>query len=80
METEKLPEVRLECLDEKSAQWVIDRCNEAPKAGRNNRGRREGKTVIITYADFRWPYDIAEMAEAEGMAADAEIAAVYACL
>lgn len=82
METEKLPEVRLDCFDEKSAQWIVDYVEEnVPDRRRgSNAIRREGPTVVITYTDKRWPYDITEMAEAEGLAGDREMGAVYACL
>lgn len=82
METEKLPEVRLECFDEASAQWIIDYVDEnVPDERRgSNSVRREESTVIITYSHYRWPYDITEMAEAEGLAGDHQMAAVYACL
>lgn len=81
MELEKLPEVRLECLDEASAEEVIRRCEEVPpeRRGRNS-VRREGSTVIITYTTKMWPYDIADMAGEEGWAGDSESAAVFACL
>lgn len=82
MATKKLPEVRLECLDGKSAQWIIDYVDQNVPAGRRgvNAVRRENSTVVITYINKMWPYDIAEMAEKEKLAGDSECAAVYACL
>lgn len=81
METEKLPEVRLECLDEVSAVEVVRRAEEVPVERRgDNHVRREGSTVIITYTNKMWPYNIADMAGELGLAGDAESAAVFACL
>ena len=81
METEKLPEVTLECLDEVSAVEVVRRAEEVPAEQRgNNHIRREGSTVIITYTNKMWPYNIADMAGELGLAGDAESAAVFACL
>lgn len=81
METEKLPEVWLECFNEESAQKIIDFCNAVPpeRKGRNS-ARREGSFVTITYTNKMWPYDIAEMAEAENLASDDRTAEVYGCL
>lgn len=82
MATEELPEVRLECFDEKSAQWIVDYViREVPASRRGRNGvRLDGSTVIITYDNKMWPYDIASMAEAENLADDSRVAAVYACL
>jgi hypothetical protein len=81
MEGEKLPEVRLVCLDEESAKQVIQKAEEVPPERRGrNYVRREGATVIITYTHKMWPYDIADMAGELGLAGDAESAAVFACL
>lgn len=81
METEKLPEVRLECLDEVSAVEVVRRAEEVSVERRgDNHVRREGSTVIITYTNKMWPYNIADMAGELGLAGDAESAAVFACL
>lgn len=81
METEGLPEVKLECLDEASAVEVMRRAEEVPASRRNNNHvRRDGSTIIIAYTDKMWPYDIADMAGELGLAGDAESAAVFACL
>ena len=81
METEKLLEVRLTCLGDQEAQEVIDRCNEVPPGRRRkNAVRREGSTVIISYLDKRWPFDIADMAGELGLASDGESARVIAQL
>lgn len=81
MEGEKLPEVRLECLDEESAKKVMEKVEQVPAARRGqNYARREGSTVVITYTNKMWPYDLADMAGEEGWAGDAESAAVFACL
>lgn len=81
MATEKLPEVVLECLDDASAEEVMRRAGEVPVERRgNNHIRREGSTIIITYTNKMWPYDIADMAGELGLAGDAESAAVFACL
>lgn len=75
-----LPTVRLRCLSEEAAQEVVDRCQAAPRPGRHNRARRDGDSVIITYANKLWPYNIAEMAKELGLASDSEAARVLACL
>lgn len=82
MGPKELPQVRLECFDEASAQWILDYVDENVPAERRgpNAVRRDGSTVIITYSNYRWPYDIAEMAEAEGLAGDKQIGSVFACL
>lgn len=81
MEGEKLPEVRLVCLDEESAKTVIEKAEEVPQERRGrNSVRRDGATVIITYTNKMWPYDLADMAGDMGLAGDAESAAVFACL
>lgn len=81
METEGLPEVTLECLDEASAMEVMRRAEEVPEDRRGrNYVRREGKSIILTYTNKMWPYDIADMAGELGLAGDAESAAVFACL
>lgn len=82
MEGEKLPEVRLVCLDEESAKEVMRLIEEARKGknDRSNTAAREGDTIVITYFDKRWPYDIADMAGDLGLAGDAESAEVFACL
>jgi hypothetical protein len=81
VELEKLPEVRLECLDEKSAMEVIRLCEEVPEKRRGkNSVRREGNIVVITYNNKMWPYDIADMAGELELAGDAEAAQVFACI
>ncbi|MGH8967756.1 MAG: hypothetical protein ACRDXB_20875 [Actinomycetes bacterium] len=81
MEGEKLPEVRLVCLDEEAAEKVMEHVREVPEARRgNNHARREGATVVITYTNKMWPYDLADMAGELGLAGDSESAAVFACL
>lgn len=81
MELEKLPEVRLECLDEESAEEIIRLCGEVPPRRRGrNAVRREGNVVVITYTTKMWPYDIADMAGDMKLAGDRETAAVFACL
>lgn len=81
MEAEELPEVRLVCLDEESAKEVIEKAETVPAERRGqNYVRREGATVIITYTNKMWPYDLADMAGELGLAGDAESAAVFACL
>lgn len=81
MEGEKLPEVRLVCLDEESAKKVVRRAEEVPAERRGkNSVQRDGDTVVITYTNKMWPYDLADMAGDLGLAGDAESAAVFACL
>jgi hypothetical protein len=81
MEGEKLPEVRLVCLDEESAKQVMEKAEEVPQERRGrNYVRREGATVVITYTNKMWPYDLADMAGGLGLAGDSESAAVFACL
>lgn len=81
MEGEKLPEVRLVCLDEESAKEVVRRAEEVPAERRGkNSVQRDGDTVVITYTNKMWPYDLADMAGELGLAGDAESAAVFACL
>ncbi|WGV35826.1 hypothetical protein SEA_FRANKENWEENIE_137 [Streptomyces phage Frankenweenie] len=81
MEGEKLPEVRLVCLDEESAKEVVRRAEEVPAERRGkNSVQRDGDTVVITYTNKMWPYDLADMAGDLGLAGDAESAAVFACL
>jgi|EndMetStandDraft_3_1072993.scaffolds.fasta_scaffold286444_2 hypothetical protein len=81
MEGENLPEVRLECLDEEAAEKVMEHVRGVPEARRgNNHARREGATIVITYTNKMWPYDLADMAGELGLAGDAESAAVFACL
>lgn len=81
MEGEKLPEVRLVCLDEESAKEVVRRAEEVPAERRGkNSVQRDGETVVITYTNKMWPYDLADMAGDLGLAGDAESAAVFACL
>jgi hypothetical protein len=75
-----LPTVRLRCLSAEAAQEVVRRCDEAPHKGWNNQTRLDGDSVVITYADKRWPYDIAEMAQELDLASDADAARVIACL
>lgn len=75
-----LPTVRLRCLSEEAAQDVFARCQEAPRTGPHNRARLDGDSVIITYENKLWPYDIAEMAQELGLAAEFEAARVIACL
>lgn len=80
MATELL-EVRLHCLDEDSAQKVIDETDQIPSERRGaNTASREGSVVVISYNNKMWPYDIADMAGELGLAGDAESAAVIACL
>lgn len=74
-----MTEVRLVCVSEEAAQQVINACDAAPRKGSNS-ARRDGKTVIISYVNKMWPYDIAEMAEELHLASDSDIAGVYACL
>lgn len=81
MEGEKLPEVRLVCLDEESAKEVVRRAEEVPAERRGkNSVQCDGDTVVITYTNKMWPYDLADMAGDLGLAGDAESAAVFACL
>lgn len=40
----------------------------------------DGSTVVIAYADKRWPLDIADWAGEEGLASDSDSAKVIACL
>jgi len=81
METEKLLEVRMKCLGEEQAQEVIDRCGEVPEERRGkNAVRREGDTVIISYNNKMWPYDIADMAGELELASDEDSARVFACI
>lgn len=81
MDLEKLPEVRLECLDEDSAEAVMKWVATVPpeRLG-NNSARREGRVIVIAYSNKMWPYDLADMAGELGFAGDAESAAVFACL
>lgn len=81
MESDELPQVRLECFDGACARKVVAFCEQVPE---NRRGRnsavRDGSAVVIRYTNKLWPYDIAEMAQAENLAGDSQCAAVYACL
>jgi hypothetical protein len=75
-----LPTVTLRCLDEVSAQRVVNEFPNRDRGGQTNTMKLDGGTVVITYADKRWPYDIADWAGEMGLASDSDSARVIACL
>ena len=78
---EKLPEVRLKCLDEESAIKVMEEVDKVPAERRGrNFAVRHGDTIVITYTHKMWPYDIADMAGELELASDHDSAQVIACL
>lgn len=81
MSIQRLPQVRMECLDERAAIEVVRLCGEAPHARHGvNEVSREGNIVTIMYSDKMWPYDIVEMADELNLVGDSQAAAVLACL
>lgn len=81
MVTEKPGQIRMKCLNGKSAQFVMDQVRQVDPVRRGaNSAVRDGLVIVITYYNKMWPYDIAEMAEAETLASPDEIAKVYRCL
>lgn len=77
----KLPEVRLKCLDEESAIKVMEKVDEVPASRRGrNFAVRNGDTIVITYSNKMWPFDIADMAGELELASDHDSAQVIACL
>ena len=81
MDLIKLPEVRLKCLDEESAIKVMEKVDEVPASRRGrNFAVRNGDTIVITYSNKMWPFDIADMAGELELASDHDSAQVIACL
>lgn len=81
MDLTKLPEVRLKCLDEESAIKVMEKVDEVPASRRGrNFAVRNGDTIVITYSNKMWPFDIADMAGELELASDHDSAQVIACL
>lgn len=75
-----LPRVTLKCLDAESARRVVSEFPNRDRGGMTNTMTVEGDTVVITYADKMWPYDIADWAGEAGLASDSDSARVFACL
>lgn len=71
-----LSTVRLNCLDEASAESVCGEHKDYFGAGKSNNVTLEGSVVVIEFFDKRWPLDIAEYAAEQGFASDAEAARV----
>lgn len=75
-----LPKVTLKCLDVESARRVADEFPNRDRGGTSNTMEVDGDTVVITYIDKMWPYDMANWAGEMGLASDSDSAKVIACL
>lgn len=75
-----LPKVTLKCLDAGSARRVAAEFPNRDRGGASNRMEADGDTIVITYADKMWPYDIADWAGEMGLASDSDSAKVISCL
>lgn len=76
----QLPTVTLRCVDAESARRVVGEFPNRDRGGDLNTMAVDGDTVVITYVDKMWPYDIADWAGGMGLASDSDSARVFACL
>lgn len=73
-----MAEITLICVDQEHATAVY---NEAHRPGdRRHDVRQDGKRIVITYDDKRYPLDVADWAGEHGHAHDDDAARVIARL
>ncbi|PBC80148.1 hypothetical protein BX265_4984 [Streptomyces sp. TLI_235] len=73
-----MPQLTLTCVDEQHAAAVY---NEAHRPGdQHHNVAQDGKQIVITYYDKRWPLDVADWAGEHGHAHDDDAARVIAQL
>ena len=72
-----MAEARLECMSAESARVVVA---EADRPDVNHRAVTEGREVVLTYFDKRYPLDVADWAFEHGHADDDAASAVIAGL
>jgi len=73
-----MPQITLTCVDEQHATAVY---NEAHRPGDRHRDvRQDGKKIVITYHDKRYPLDVADFAHSFGHAHEDDAARVIAQL